>query len=38
VAELIATGRVPEAIRPFRLERFAEMQPVGEKAAAAVTH
>jgi sarcosine oxidase, subunit beta len=38
VAELIATGRVPEVIRPFRLGRFAAMEPVGEKAAAAVTH
>jgi sarcosine oxidase subunit beta len=38
VAELIATGRVPEVLRPFRLSRFAEMQPVGEKAAAAVSH
>jgi sarcosine oxidase subunit beta len=38
VAELIATGRVPEVLRPFRLSRFAEMRPVGEKAAAAVSH
>jgi sarcosine oxidase subunit beta len=38
VAELIATGLVPEILRPFRLSRFAEMQPVGEKAAAAVSH
>jgi len=38
VAELIATGKVPEVLRPFRLSRFAEMQPVGEKAAAAVSH
>lgn len=38
VAELIATGRVPEVLQPFRLSRFAEMCPVGEKAAAAVSH
>jgi sarcosine oxidase subunit beta len=38
VAELIATGRVPPVLRPFRLSRFAEMEPVGEKAAAAVSH
>jgi sarcosine oxidase subunit beta len=38
VAELIATGQVPPVLRPFRLARFAEMDPVGEKAAAAVSH
>ncbi len=38
VAELIATGTMPTVLRPFRLGRFAEMQPVGEKAAAAVSH
>jgi sarcosine oxidase subunit beta len=38
LAELIATGSVPEVLKPFRLSRFAEMQPVGEKAAAAVSH
>ncbi len=38
VAELIATGRVPPVLQPFRLARFAEMQPVGENAAAAVSH
>ena len=38
VAELIATGRVPAVLEPFRLARFAEMRPVGEKAAAAVSH
>jgi len=38
VAELIATGRVPPVLQPFRLARFAEMEPVGEKAAAAVSH
>jgi sarcosine oxidase subunit beta len=38
LAELIDTGRVPDVIKPFRLSRFAEMRPVGEKAAAAVSH
>jgi sarcosine oxidase subunit beta len=38
VAECIATGKVPPVLQPFRLARFAEMQPVGEKAAAAVSH
>jgi sarcosine oxidase subunit beta len=38
VAELIATGTVPPVLHPFRLKRFADMQPVGEKAAAAVSH
>jgi sarcosine oxidase subunit beta len=38
VAELIATGRVPAVLEPFRLSRFGELQLVGEKAAAAVSH
>ena len=38
VAELIATGKVPPVLQPFRLGRFADMEPVGEKAAAAVSH
>lgn len=38
VAELIATGRVPDVLRPFALSRFANLQPLGEKAAAAVSH
>jgi sarcosine oxidase subunit beta len=38
VAELIATGKVPPVLEPFRLSRFAELRPVGEKAAAAVSH
>jgi sarcosine oxidase subunit beta len=37
-AECIATGRTPELIRPFGLERFYEDRLVGEKAAAAVSH
>src|SRR5437763_11735952 len=38
VAELIATGRTPEILQPFALARFANLQPLGEKAAAAVSH
>jgi sarcosine oxidase subunit beta len=38
VAEGIATGRVPDIIRPFAIERFAEGRLIGEKAAAAVSH
>ena len=38
IAELIATGRTPDILKPFRLSRFAEGRLVGEKAAAAVSH
>jgi len=38
VAELIATGQTPAVIAPFTLSRFADLQPLGEKAAAAVSH
>ncbi len=38
VAELIVTGRTPAVLRPFALSRFADLQPLGEKAAAAVSH
>lgn len=38
MAELIATGTVPEVLRPFALSRFANQELVGEKAAAAVSH
>jgi sarcosine oxidase, subunit beta len=38
VAELIATGRTPDVLAPFALSRFASLQPLGEKAAAAVSH
>jgi sarcosine oxidase subunit beta len=38
VAELIATGRTPDVIKPFALSRFARLEPLGEKAAAAVSH
>ncbi len=35
MAEVIATGRTPDLIRPFRLERFREMAEVGDRGAAA---
>jgi sarcosine oxidase, subunit beta len=38
VAELIATGRTPDILRPFTIERFFNDQLIGEKAAAAVSH
>jgi sarcosine oxidase subunit beta len=38
VAELIATGKTPAVLEPFTLSRFANLQPLGEKAAAAVSH
>ena len=38
LAELVATGRTPELIAPFRLERFYEDKLVSELAAAAVSH
>ena len=38
MAELIATGRTPDLIHPFRLSRFYENDLVGEKGAASVGH
>jgi sarcosine oxidase subunit beta len=38
LAELVATGRQPELIEPFRLERFYTDELVSELAAAAVSH
>ncbi len=38
VAELIATGKTPPVLQPFALSRFVNLQPLGEKAAAAVSH
>jgi sarcosine oxidase subunit beta len=37
-AELIATGRTPDVIKPFALSRFHRRELIGEKAAAAVSH
>jgi sarcosine oxidase, subunit beta len=38
LAELVDTGRTPDLIEPFRLERFYEDRLVSELAAAAVSH
>ena len=38
MAELVATGKVPEILHPFRLSRFDEFDLVGEKGAASVGH
>lgn len=38
LAELVATGKTPELIAPFKLERFYEDRLVSELAAAAVSH
>jgi sarcosine oxidase subunit beta len=38
MAELIASGKTPELIRPFAPSRFRGNDLVGEKAAAAVSH
>jgi sarcosine oxidase subunit beta len=38
LAELVATGRTPDLIAPFSLERFYEDRLVSELAAAAVSH
>jgi sarcosine oxidase subunit beta len=38
LAELIATGKTPDLIAPFRLSRFAEHDLIGEKGAASVGH
>jgi sarcosine oxidase, subunit beta len=38
LAELVDSGRTPELIEPFRLERFYEDRLVSELAAAAVSH
>jgi sarcosine oxidase subunit beta len=38
LAELAATGRTPDLIEPFRLERFYTGDLVSERAAAAVSH
>ncbi len=38
MAETIATGKIPEILAPFRLERFAEFAQIGERGAASVGH
>ena len=38
MAETLASGRVPEILQPFALDRFTRFQQVGEKGAASVGH
>jgi sarcosine oxidase, subunit beta len=38
MAETVATGKAPDILQPFRLERFYDFQQVGEKGAASVGH
>jgi sarcosine oxidase subunit beta len=38
MAETVATGTVPEILRPFALDRFERFAQVGEKGAASVGH
>lgn len=38
MAETAATGRPPQILEPFRLDRFVEFAQVGEKGAASVGH
>ncbi len=38
MAETVATGKVPDILQAFRLDRFVEFAPVGEKGAASVGH
>ena len=38
MAETVATGRVPDILEPFRLDRFVDFAQVGEKGAASVGH
>jgi sarcosine oxidase subunit beta len=38
MAEMLATGRTPDLLHPFRLERFFEFDQVGENGAASVGH
>ena len=38
MAELVATGRVPEIIQPFELERFYRFEQINEAGATAASH
>ena len=38
MAETVATGNVPDLIRPFELERFYRFEQIGERGAASVGH
>jgi sarcosine oxidase subunit beta len=35
---MMATGRVPDLLKPFALDRFTRFTQVGEKGAASVGH
>ena len=37
-AEIIATGQVPDVLRPFRLDRFDTFEQVGERGVGSVGH
>jgi sarcosine oxidase, subunit beta len=37
-AEMLATGKVPDLIKPFALQRFHDFTLLGEKGAASVGH
>lgn len=38
MAELVATGRVPDLIRPFELERFYQFEQINEAGSTAASH
>jgi sarcosine oxidase subunit beta len=38
MAETVATGRVPDMLRPFRLDRFTTYDLVNEMGATAASH
>jgi sarcosine oxidase subunit beta len=38
MAQTVATGKVPDVLEPFRLDRFVDFAQVGEKGAASVGH
>lgn len=38
MAETVATGKVPDVIKPFELERYYRFEQVGERGAASVGH
>jgi sarcosine oxidase subunit beta len=38
MAETVATGKVPDILEPFALERFYRFEQVGERGAASVGH
>lgn len=38
MAETVATGKVPDIVKPFELERFYRFEQVGERGAASVGH